>query len=81
LQLEADLRGLAAEHGSLVVTEHHTVGGTDLRATNTRGAPDRVVARRGTGATVRTDCLHLDLAPASWTALQLRPTNATGENR
>jgi alpha-N-arabinofuranosidase len=82
LHLEADLRGLVAEHGSMTVTEHHIVGGdADLRATNTRDAPDRVLARRGEGAEVRADCLRLDLLPASWTALQLRPTTSTGETR
>ncbi len=78
LLLEADLRPLAAEHGDLEVEEHHVLGGEDLRATNTKAHPDRVVPRAGSGAVVRDRCLTATLPPASWTALTLRPTTARG---
>ncbi len=76
LRVEVDLRPLAAEHGDLEVVEHHVMGGDDLRATNTAGAPDRVVPRRGDDAHVRDRCLALTLPPASWTALLMRPTTS-----
>jgi alpha-N-arabinofuranosidase len=78
LGLEVDLRPLSAEHGDLEVDEHHFLGGEDLRATNTKEHPDRVVPRTGDGASVRDRCLTATLPPASWTALTLRPTTARG---
>jgi alpha-N-arabinofuranosidase len=76
LEVEADLRPLVAEHGDLEVTEHHVLGGDDLRATNTSANPDRVRPRRGDDAHVRDRRLATTLPPASWTALRLRPTTA-----
>jgi alpha-N-arabinofuranosidase len=82
LVMDADLRPLVAAHGDLDVAEHHVLGGEDLRTTNTREAPDRVVPRAGTGASLRDDHLVVELPPASWSVLRLRPMSAaTGGNR
>jgi alpha-N-arabinofuranosidase len=75
--LEADLRALTDRHGDLVVTEHHLLDASgDPAATNTRDHPDRVLPVQETGAEVRDRRLRVELPPASWSALRLRPAGA-----
>jgi alpha-L-arabinofuranosidase len=72
LPLTADLRGF----GAMRVAEHSVLADDDLQARNTAEQPDRVVPRRGTGASVEDGQLTVGLPPASWNVLRLRPAPA-----
>ena len=70
LKVDVDLRGIAARHHGLRVSDHVVMAGGDP-AVNSADAPDRVRPVRGEGAELVDGRLSLRLPPASWTALQL----------
>lgn len=74
LPVDVDLRAVVDRHGDLVVTEHQLIADDDAGASNTEAAPDRVVPRSGSGASVRDRHLHCLLPPLSWTVIQLEPS-------
>ncbi|MBV9538323.1 MAG: alpha-N-arabinofuranosidase [Acidisphaera sp.] len=67
LALEANITGF----GKLRVTEAVTMADSDLNATNTRDAPERIKPRALDGVRVSETRLEATLPPASWTVLSL----------
>ncbi len=68
LLLEVDARGFA----SLALVEAITLHDTDLKATNTKDAPNRIAPVPLTGATVESGQIRATLPPASWSVIRLR---------
>jgi len=65
MDLQVDLRGLGKRRLTLARQLHHT----DLKATNTRAAPQTVAPTELAGATVTGERLHAKLRPLSWNVL------------
>jgi alpha-L-arabinofuranosidase len=69
LRLDVDLTGFRP----LEIVEHVVLADDDLRATNTRDHPARVVPRPGRGAGLTGGRLSAALPPVSWNVLRLAP--------
>ncbi len=69
LRLETTLRGF----DPLTVAEWTVLRHDDLKAVNSREAPETVVPVRAEGATCTAGTLRAELPPASWNVLRLRP--------
>ena len=57
----------------LHVVEHLVMGGTDLMATNSQKAPDRVAPRGSSQHEIADGKLSVDLPPVSWSIVRLEP--------
>lgn len=75
LPIDVDLRAVVARHGPLRIAEHLQIADDDSGATNTEGAPDRVVPCAGSGSTVQDGRLQALLPAVSWSVLRLQPTS------
>jgi len=69
--LRLRLNGLDAQ----VVCEHLVLGGSDLPATNTKDAPNRVGPRTSTQHVLDGDQLSVELPPVSWSMTRISPAS------
>ncbi|MDQ2837181.1 MAG: alpha-N-arabinofuranosidase [Actinomycetota bacterium] len=69
----ADLRLRLVADGAHEVVEHTVLGGSDLLATNSRQAPDRVSPRSSTSNRIEADLLCIELPPVSWSMVRTAP--------
>ena len=69
LQLEVTVRGF----DGLVVAEATTLHDANLKAVNTRNAPDRIKPTTLTGISVDGGAIAATLPPASWSVIRLAP--------
>ena len=67
MSLEVTARGFAG----LTVAEATTLHDDDLKAVNTRDAPERVKPSALSGVTVSADTIRATLPPASWNVIRL----------
>jgi alpha-N-arabinofuranosidase len=65
MDLQVELRGLGKRRLTFARQLHHA----DLRATNTRAAPETVAPAELAGATVTGERLQAKLRPLSWNVL------------
>jgi len=64
-----DARGF----GRLQVAEATVLTDGDLKAANTRAAPDRVKPAKLSGVAVGAETVRMELPPASWSVVHLTP--------
>jgi alpha-N-arabinofuranosidase len=58
--------------GAPQVIDHQVMTHPDLHAVNNKDNPDRIVPRRGSGATIEDGSVRLVLPPNSWQMLRLK---------
>jgi alpha-N-arabinofuranosidase len=68
MTLDLSMAGFSAKS----VEEHVTIAHSDLRATNTAKAPNRVVPTKGKGVGLRDGALKGKLSPRSWNMIRVR---------
>ncbi len=69
MSLAADLRGF----GKLAIAESHELKHDDLKATNTRQAPDAVSPVAHPACEISATGLSAELKPLSWNVFALKP--------